>query len=356
MIAARYTQPGRFAVVNDAPVPSIGDEDLLLKVQATALCGTDVKIVRHGHRKLRDGQSLVLGHEFVGTIERRGARVTGFHVGQAVGVAPNMGCGRCEMCAQGLGNMCPDYAAFGITGDGSHAEFVRIPADAIRQGNVIPLPGGVPYAAAALSEPLSCVINAQRQTDIAAGDTVLVYGAGPMGLLHIMLAAISGAGRIVAADIAAPRLAQARAAGATDTIHSQAQAVPAWVAAHTGGRGVDVAVIAVPVPALQGEALNLLAPFGRLCLFAGWAKGAEGVTLDTNPIHYRGLKVTGTTGGSVRDYGAALRLIAARRVRVDRIISDIFDFGHLQDAYAAAMSGDRMKIVVTADGRLDSGT
>ena len=212
------------------------------------------------------------------------------------------------------------------------------------------------FAEAALSEPLSCVINAQRQTGIEIGDNVLVYGAGPMGLLHIMLAAINGAGRVMAADIADARLEQARQVGATDTIHSRTQPVPEWVAAQTGGRGVDVVIIAVPVPALQAEALKILAPYGGLCLFAGWAKGAEGVTLDTNPIHYRSLKVTGSTGGSVRDYDSALRLIARQRLPVGRIISDCFDFHHVQEAYDAAMTGERMKIVLAPDGHTSART
>ena len=349
MIAAQYTQPGKFAIA-DAALPTIGDDELLLRVQATVLCGTDVKIVRHGHRKLRDGQTITLGHEFTGTIEKVGTRISGYQAGQAVGVAPNIGCGRCEMCTQGLGNLCPDYQAFGITFDGSHAEFVRIPGEAIRQGNVIPLPAGVSFAEAALSEPLSCVINAQRQTRIEIGDTVLVYGAGAMGLLHIMLAAINGAGRVIAADLASTRLEQAHRIGATDTILSSTQRVPDWVAAQTGGRGVDVVIIAVPVPALQTEALKILAPYGRLCLFAGWAKGVEGVTLDTNPIHYRSLTVTGSTGGSVRDYAAALRLIAGQRLPVGKIISDCFDFHHIQEAYDAAMTGERMKVLITPSG------
>lgn len=136
MIAAIYTQGGQLRFT-EVPVPAIGEGDLLVRVEATSLCGTDVKIARHGHRKLKAGQTVILGHEFAGTITRVGSRVTNYAVGQRVGVAPNIGCGHCEMCGRGLMNMCPDYSGFGINVDGSHTEFVRVTEPAILQGNVI---------------------------------------------------------------------------------------------------------------------------------------------------------------------------------------------------------------------------
>jgi threonine dehydrogenase-like Zn-dependent dehydrogenase len=112
MIAARYTQGGGFAVADTAePVAEQGG--LVIEVEAASICGTDLKILKHGHRKLRDGQTITLGHEFVGTIRETGGGTHGFRVGQRVGVAPNIGCGHCGMCLQGMGNMCPSYSAFG---------------------------------------------------------------------------------------------------------------------------------------------------------------------------------------------------------------------------------------------------
>ena len=117
MLAATYTQGGEFAI-EEIPPPEIGGDGLLLRVTATSICGTDVKIVRNGHRKLQPGQRIVLGHEFVGVVERVGARVEGYRVGQRVGVAPNAGCGHCDACVRGQSNYCPDYTAFGIDRDG----------------------------------------------------------------------------------------------------------------------------------------------------------------------------------------------------------------------------------------------
>lgn len=348
MIAGQYTQGGQLQIV-DVPVPTIGDEELLLRVEASAICGSDVKIIHQGHRKLRDGQTLILGHEFVGTICQVGARLGGYSVGTRVGVAPNLGCGHCEMCRRGLGNMCPEYEAFGITFDGGHAEFVRIPAQAIAQGNVIALPDTLDRVAASLIEPLSCAVSSLRVSQVQANDLVLIYGAGPMGLLNAVVAKAAGASRVIVVDLSDTRLDQARRLGATDVVNPQRQPVAPWVTEQTRGRGLDVVIVAVPLAALQQEGLGLLAPFGRLCLFAGLPRGHAGVPLDTNAIHYKNLLVTGMTGGSAGDYRAALELIQTGRVDVGPLVSHVFPFRNLQQAYDTALSGEGLKIVIAQE-------
>jgi len=348
MIAARYV-PGTGLAVGETPVPAIGEDELLVRVEATSICGTDLKIVRSGHRKLRPGQTIILGHEFVGTIEQAGARVSNYAVGTRVGVAPNMGCGRCEMCGRGLSNMCPDYSAFGIDRDGSHTEFVCIPTAALAQGNVIPLSPGVSPVEAALAEPLSCVVNGMRAAQLRAGDTVLIYGAGPMGLLNLLLALASGAARVWVVDLNDARLEQARALGANDVFNSDRGSVKDWITRLTHGRGVDVAITAVPVRQVQQEAVELLAPFGRLNLFAGLPNGESTAELNTNAIHYKNLIVTGMTGGAPRDFRTALKLIESRRVEVRKIVSHVFSLSEIGRAYEVALSGEGMKVVMTAD-------
>ena len=347
MIAARY-KPGVGLEVGEAPVPAIGEDELLVRVEATSICGTDTKIIRCGHRKLRPGQTIILGHEFIGTIQQAGSRVPNFEVGTRVGVAPNMGCGRCEMCGRGLANMCPDYSAFGIDRDGAHTEFVCIPTAAIAQGNVIPLSPGVSPVEAALAEPLSCVVNGMRAAQLQSGDAVLIYGAGPMGLLNLLLARASGAARVWVVDLNPARLEKASALGADEVFNSSQGSVPDWIGRLTHGRGVDVVITAVPVRQVQQEAVGLLAPFGRLNLFAGLSSAESSVELNANAIHYKNLVVTGMTGGAPQDYRTALKLIESRRVDVTRIISHVFALRDVGRAYEVALSGAGLKIVMTA--------
>ncbi len=345
MIAATYTQNVGYRI-KDLPVPQIGEDDLLVRVMASSICGTDLRIIRNGHRKLRPGQELVLGHEFAGVVAKTGPRARGFQAGQRVGVAPNVGCGQCDMCVRGLPNMCPDYTAFGITMDGAHTEYVRIPGEAVVQGSVVPLPEGIPFEQAALVEPLSCAVNGNRASRIAPGDAVVVFGAGPIGLMHLMLARLCGAAAIVAVDVQADRLRRAAELGATAVVDATAEDVAGRVMHETSGRGADAVITACSIASVQEQALGLLAPFGRLCLFGGLPKDDSRVRLDTNLIHYRQLLVTGVTGGSPRDFRAAMRLLAAGRIPIDRVVSHRFAADDVAAAFDVALGGEAMKVVL----------
>ncbi len=349
MIAATYTQHQGYRI-EERPIPKINEDELLVRVMTSSICGTDLRIIRNGHRKLRDGQSVVLGHEFAGVVELRGARVPRvFEEGMRVGVAPNMGCGLCPLCARGLYNMCPDYTAFGITLDGAHAEYVRIPAAAIAQGSVVPLPDTVSFTEATLIEPLSCAVNGNRSVNIGFGDAVLVFGAGPIGLMHVMLARNSGAGTVLVADIQDHRLEQALAAGADVTIHSGREDVRERVMDLTGGIGADVVITACSVAEVQRQSLALLAPFGRVCLFGGLPKDNSMVEFDTNIIHYKNLVVTGVTGGSPQDFRAALALIAGKRVDARQFISHLYPRDAMAQAFETALGGETMKVAISSE-------
>lgn len=260
MIAATYTQGGAFSVA-DMPIPGIADDEILLRVGASSICGTDLRIIKNGHRKLQPGQTIALGHEFAGVVAEVGARVSGFPRGTRVAVAPNIGCGQCECCIQGLTNMCPDYTAFGITFDGAHAEYVRIPAAAISKGNVVRLPDEMPFTDAALVEPLSCAVNGSRASQIRMGDTVVVIGTGPIGLMHIMLANLSGACRVIVVDVLPHRLLPAKEVGADLTINSKEEDLRERVMHETAGKGADVVICACSIQSVQEESLGLLAPY-----------------------------------------------------------------------------------------------
>ena len=345
MIAATYTQGGAFRI-EDVPSPQIGDDELLVEVRASSICGTDARIIRNGHRKLRDGQAIVLGHEFAGVIVRAGDRVEGFHEGQRIGIAPNMGCGRCDMCARGLLNMCPDYTAFGITMDGGHTQLVRVPQAALAQASVIPLPPEIPFYKASLIEPFSCAVNGCRSVRIEMGDVAVVFGAGPIGLMHVMLASLSGVSRLFCVDVVPERLKLAAELGATHVLNARQSDLRQQILDETGGRGADAVITACSVAKVQEEALGLLAPFGRLCLFGGLPKDGSQVSLDTNLIHYKQLVVTGTTGGAPRDFRTALQLIASGRVPIERVVSHRFARCDMEKAFDAALGGDGMKVVI----------
>ena len=355
MIAATYTQ-GRGLSVQDIAAPAVAEGELLLRVGASAICGTDLRTIENGHRRLRAGQRIVLGHEFAGSIESAPGADDLFPPGTRVAVAPNVGCGQCEQCIQGRTNMCPEYNAFGVTWDGAHTEYIRIPHVAISQGNVVPLPARTTFIEAALIEPLACVVNGSREARIAVGDVVVIVGAGPIGLLHLQLARLSGASLAIVADIRAQRLGAAKELGADVIVNSTEEDLAARIREETGGRGCDVVITACSDASVQQESIGWLAPYGRVCFFGGLPQAESEVSLETNAIHYKNLLVTGATGGSLHDFRIAARLMASKRVEVERVISHVYPLSDMGLAFEQALRREAMKVVLQQDGKSEEQT
>ena len=345
MKAATYTQGGAFSI-EELPLPNITSNEILLKVMASSICGTDLRIIRNGHRKLADGQRIVLGHEFTGQIVKVGKNIHDYAEGMRVAVAPNYGCGTCRMCVKGLTHMCPEYSAFGICMDGAFADYVRIPAEVIAQGNLTPLPDTISWAEATLIEPFSCVVNGLSNCKVNLGDIVVVFGAGPIGLMHLMLANVMGATRVIMADPLKARLDKAMQIGAAAVVDVTQPNAFEQIMALTGGKGADVVVTACPVPLVQEQSLKLLAPYGRVSFFGGLPKGQDAVKIDTNLVHYKNLTLTGMTGSSLDQFRTAMELIAAKKVDIGQVISHVFSSDQMDEAFKVAMSGDCMKVVI----------
>lgn len=346
MRAARYHSPG-VVTLDEIPRPVPGPGDLLIAVRAASICGTDRRIAANGHFKLGEGRALVLGHEFAGEVVDIGDEVVGYALGDRVSVTPNIGCGVCGYCRRGLNNMCPDYEAFGVTVDGGFADFVLIPAFAIARGNVFHVPDALSYQAASLVEPLSCCYSAIRQLEVSPGKTVLVMGAGPIGACHVMLAKLAGA-RVIISNSRQPRLDFAASVGADVLVNLGEQNLAEVVDRETDGKGVDVAITCVSKAAVQAEAVDLLATFGRVNFFAGLGQ-PELVPIDTNRVHYRALTLTGTTGSSNADYRSALDLAASGRIDLEPLATQTFNIAQIIDALAYAGSGQGMKAMIEFD-------
>ncbi|MBQ6540584.1 MAG: alcohol dehydrogenase catalytic domain-containing protein [Oscillospiraceae bacterium] len=328
--------------LRDVPVPEIGPDEMLIRVRAASICGTDVRMWKNGYKNVSPENPLTMGHEFAGDIAKLGGNVTGYSVGQRVAVAPNYGCGTCDLCASGNTHLCETYDAFGVTVDGGFAEYVKIPAAAIRQGNISPMDDDITYQEAALLEPLSCVYNGQLLIGVRPGDDVLVIGLGPIGLMHIMTAKLFGAGKIFVNDLSKERTD--KAAELFPDVIPICGDVKKGLAA-CGQKGVDLCIIAAPAPTAQAESPEYMNMNGRLLFFGGLPKGREIVPINTNLIHYRQLRIQGCTKQSISEYRICEKLVNDKRIPLGLIMSDTYAPEEFETAFANAAAAKGLKHV-----------
>jgi len=344
MKAAVFYGPGDLRVA-DVARPSIASGELLLKVAACAICGSDVRTFRHGARNI--SKPVVLGHEISGTIEEVGAALSNFSVGQRVAVAPAIPCGECRYCRRGAETMCERLRSIGYEFDGGLAEFMAVPASAVRAGCVNGVPDGVGLEAAAIAEPLACVINAQELTGVGDGDTVVVMGAGPVGCLHANLAKVRGASTVILIDLRAERLEMARALGGADVLIDGSQDdVRERVLEATDGVGASVVIVAAPSNQAQEQSVTLAARRGRINFFGGLPKTNPFISLDGNAVHYRELTIVGSYGSRPAHNRMALDLIATGRIRTHALIGLELPLDRVVEGLHAVEQGRVLKVVV----------
>jgi L-iditol 2-dehydrogenase len=345
MLAAVYHGPDDLRLEERPPL-KIQPDEALLKVISAGICGTDLRILKGGHRQYPAGTVRVPGHEVVGDIVEVGSEVTGLQVGARVMVAPNFATGMCRYAIRGNNNLCPDFGAIGVTIDGAFAEYMRIPGEIIRQGNLIPIDKDTDPAAAALIEPFACVLRGQKPLHITPSDVVLVMGAGPIGVMHVMLARLKGAQRIIVSEIQPARLPAATAAGADRVVDSPKEDLRDAVMEESGGLGADVIIVAAPSHQAQEEALQLAAIGGRINYFGGLPKDRPTIQFDSNAVHYKELIVTGTTACSTDDCWSAAEIVNAGRIDLGSVIGRRFPLSQVAEAFQVAQESTSLKIIL----------
>ncbi len=329
--------------VMDRPIPSPKKGELLIKVKSCAICGTDIKVFHHGHKHIVFPR--VTGHELSGIIEKIGEGVKQFREGDRVAVAPAIPCGECYFCRKGWQSMCDNLKAIGYHFDGGFAEYMIVPDVAVRNGCVNKIPENVDFDQAALAEPLACVINGQQLSRVELGDTVLILGAGPIGCLHAELARNIGAAKVILADVVQQRLDMAAFTKAI-TVNSKEKDIKKFVAEITEGRMADRVIVAVGLPEVQEQSLELVAKRGSVNFFGGLPKEAPFARLNTNILHYGESFVIGTHGSTPLHNKMALELIASGKFHINEYISKKMSLEQLGEGLKEAEEKKAIKIII----------
>ena len=326
------------------PVPEPGPGEVLLKVEANTICGTDLRIIS-GAKTSGVRPGVVMGHEFAGRIEAIGEGVEGVRVGQQATCSIVVSCNRCRNCLAGREHLCENLVLFGYALDGGLAEYLLVPKQAMDNGNLVVVDQELPATTLELAEPVSCCLNGARQVNVRPGDSVVVLGTGPIGLLHVALAKLAGATKIFASGRPG-RLDPALELGATEAFDLTGQALTDEVRRRTGGAGADVVIVAVGDLALANQALELAGIGGRVNYFAGFPKGST-TTTDPNLIHYNELVVTGGSNARRADVVQAVELLSSGRLDVASVVSHTFGLDEVDAAMEAVKQRQGLKIAVT---------
>jgi len=330
MKAAVIKKPGTI-VVEEFTTPKPGAGEVLLKVEACAICGTDQRVLK-GEKHV---DVPIVGHEITGIVIETGVGVKNIKQGERYAVQTVIGCGHCPMCEIHRENLCENgFKAIGYQWNGGFAEYMVMPKEGVDQGCLISIPDDLPANLGTLIEPLSCCINGMRIIPFENMNRVLVFGGGIIGVLNGMVAKFRGAKSVTIMDVSQERLDLLKELGLPfDNFVNSAKVNPEeWVKENTGGRGVDAVVVAASVKSLVAVGLKLLARDGHLSIFAGMPKSDPSDMIDLNLIHYPELHVHGANSSVHRDYMDALQMILNRKDEFAKLVTHEFQLSDFNKA------------------------
>jgi len=339
--ALLYTEPYTFSYT-DVPDPTVGDDDVLVRVKACGICGSDV--AGHTGRTGRRLPPLIMGHEAAGVVERTGRNVTDFAPGDRVCFDSTVYCNKCPACRQGLFNRCIHRQVLGVSvpefkRDGAFAEFVAVP-----HWIVAKLPDDTSFVQAALLEPASIGVHAASRRPISDSDTAVVIGAGTIGLFILQAAKLRGARRVVACDISDFRLDLARQVGADECINSSKESLKETIGELTDGRGADIVFEAVGYTETFREAVAITRTGGSVVAVGNLAKETQ---FNLQELVSRELTFTGSYASS-GEFRTCIDLIASGRINVGPLVSEVLPLKDGPSAFKRLLEAKEnlLKIVV----------
>jgi L-iditol 2-dehydrogenase len=296
--------------IEKVPIPHVDEGEALIKVQVALTCGTDLKVYQRGYHARMIVPPALFGHELAGVIEKVGGNVKGFRPGTRVVALNSAPCQSCFYCSKHQENICEDL----LFNNGAYAEYIRIPRRIV-ESNMLAIPSNVSFEEAAMVEPLACVLRGLHETRVEIGDTVTVIGAGPIGLMFVQVAKLTGC-NVIAVVKRDSQVTAARRLGADEVVQIGSVADPvAAVRAYTPeGRGADVVIEAVGRPEAWEWSVDMVRKGGTVNFFGGCASGTK-VQLDTNRLHYSEVTLKATFHHTPESVRKAFALIAEKKIK-----------------------------------------
>ncbi|WP_089408110.1 alcohol dehydrogenase catalytic domain-containing protein [Granulicella rosea] len=331
--------------VEQLPVPVAGPGELVVKVGAALTCGTDLKVYRRGYHAMMLTPPIPFGHELAGVVTEVGSGVTEFAVGDRVVPLNSAPCDACYFCAKGQPNLCTDL----LFNNGAYAEYLKIPARIVAK-NTLRVPEGVPFEHAALTEPLACVVRGLEESGAQAGDSMVVIGAGPIGLMFMHAAELAGVD-VIAVVKREDQVATAKLFGARQVVRVDEvdDIVAATRALTPDARGADIVIEAVATPATWEWAVGMVRKGGLVNFFGGPPSGTV-VALDTNRLHYGDITLKASFHHTPSTSRTAFALITSGRFKAAEFLTGTATLDEVPAVFAKMMtrSTDAMRDIKTA--------
>ena len=332
----------------DMDIPQTPENSIRIRVKACSICGTDRRIYKVGD--FRAQYPVVVGHEIAAVVDEVKDPHSAFNVGDRVVVAPGHGCGYCAACKSGYPNVCTSpHPSLGYALNGGFAEYMAVPEHIYRLGFVNKIPESLSFAQATMSEIIACCINAQDNVNVQKGDTVLILGAGPAGIIHAILSKLRGASKVIIAQRSRFRLDQvmAKFSGVVDAaVCMSEQDLKTEVLAQTAGLGANVVLVCAPSKDAQELALDVVTARGRVNFFGGLPKDNRFISLDSNSLHYKEFFVSGASSSRPENNKEALALLDKRLIDPDLLITHHYSLADIKAAFDVVETRECIKVVV----------
>jgi len=339
---AAFVKDESIISVDNIEKPSLGQGDILVKMESCGICGSDLEKVfgKYGQPSTR------LGHEPAGVISEIGSKVSNFKVGDRVFTHHHVPCYSCHFCIHGNETMCPKYYETNLSPCGLSEEY-QVPEWNVVHGGVLKIPDLMSFDEAAMIEPLACCVRAWHKFSYKKGDSVAILGVGPTGMMHVMLAKDKGLDKIFCLDVIDFRLEFAKKFHVTQTINSNDSSRNEKILNGTKNQGVDIAVIATGSLKALDDAFNLVRKGGTVILFGVPTKG-DTINIDMSKVYSKEITLTTSYAASDYDTKEALELIESSRINVKSLITHKYTILETQKAFDHAHNGsDSMKIIIT---------
>ena len=327
--------------IEERPVPKVGPGELLIRVRASGICGTDVI---EWYR--RDKTPLVLGHEIAGEIAGVGAELSDYKKGQRISASHHVPCGNCDYCTRGHETVCETLRKTHFD-PGGFAEYLRLPAINVELGGVYPLPDNVSFEEATFIEPLACALRGQRLAGMSKDKSVLVMGCGVAGLLHVALARANGASYLAATDIVDYRLGFAGRMGANKQINAQKEDVPKYFRRLNQDRGADLVIVATGAREANMAALEAVERGGVILFFAATEEDLT-IPFSINDTFWRKeVTLISSYAATPHEHLQALELIRTNKIPVEEMISRTLALHRIQEGFQlVAEAKDLLKVII----------